>query len=563
MNTLLSSLFFFLLVLLPCCKSKNSNTSIASISEIQLKRGSIVSCGPLDKQFGTAVFQTSCSEDVRDDFNLAVKLLHSFEYDESEKAFAAVIDRQPDCAMAYWGVAMSNFHPLWSPPSQKELQKGSRAVEIAQSLRTSDREAAYISAIASFYEGWEHLDHRTRSLNFEKAMENVYIKYPEDREASVFYALSLCAAADPADKTFTKQKRAGAILNSLYPGESNHPGLVHYLIHAYDYPGLAQEGLEAARKYASIAPSSAHALHMPSHIFTRLGYWDECIQSNLASVYSAQCYADATGIKGHWDEELHGLDYLVYAYLQKGNNDSARRQWDYLKTINEVYPVNFKVAYAYAAIPSRFLLENKLWDEAAALKPAPANFPWQDFPWQEAIFHFARLLGAVNTGKTDAAKMDLQELNRMHDILVRKKDTYSANQVGIQIKTGEAWIALKESRYADAKKLMQLAADMEDKTEKHPVTPGEVIPAKELLGDLLMQMNNPGEALEAYEANLQKHPNRFNAIFGAAMAAKRSGNIQKARTYFQQLLNIVGPTQTTRPEMKMARDFLSHFNSGT
>ena len=556
MNKLFLFLFFNLLVLFPSCKPKSKNTSQASINLMELKRGEIISCGPLDQQFGSLEFTTSCSEDVRGDFNLAVKLLHSFEYDEAEKAFASVIDRQPDCAMAYWGVAMSNFHPLWAPPSEAELIKGTQAIAIAESLKTSKRETAYISAIASFYTGWDSLDHRSRCLNFEEAMEKIHENYPDDKEAAVLYALALCAAADPADKTFERQKKAGNLLKTLYPAEPDHPGIVHYIIHAYDYPELAREGLEAARKYAAIAPSSAHALHMPSHIFTRLGLWDECIQSNAASVHSARCYAQAAGIKGHWDEELHGLDYLVYAYLQKGDNDSAIHQWDYLKTISEVSPVNFKVAYAFAAIPSRVLFENRRWHEAAELKPVPANFPWQKFPWQEAIFHFTRLMGAVNINNISTAKEALNELYRIHDTLLNKREVYSANQVSIQIKTGEAWLALKAGSLNDAHKLMQLAADMEDKTEKHPVTPGEVIPAKELLGDMLLQMNKPGEALKAYEENLQKHPNRFNAVFGAAMAAKRSGNIQKAKTYFQQLVNVVGTTQTKRPEMKVARLFL-------
>lgn len=544
------------MVLHQSCKQKNNVPSKELINEIKLKRGKLISCGSLDKQFGIAEFQTSCGEKVKEDFDLAIKLLHSFEYDEAEKAFAKVIDQEPTCAMAYWGIAMSNFHPLWTPPTEAELVKGAKAIQLAQSLESTKREVAYIDAIGLFYKEWEKVNHHTRCLNLEKGMEKIYHDYPKDKEAAIFFALALDAAADPGDKSFSKQKRAGDILNTLYPGQPNHPGIAHYLIHTYDYPELAQLGLNAARKYASVAPSSAHALHMPSHIFTRLGMWDECIQSNLVSVASAQCYAEAAGIKGHWDEELHGLDYLMYAYLQKGENDSAKNQWDYLKTVNEVHPVNFKVAYAYAAIPSRFLLENRMWQEASNIELTPVHFPWKNFPWQEAIIHFTRLMGSVHTSNLKSAKEELRSLNSIHDTLINQKDIYKANQVAIQMKTSEAWITMKEGKNGEALKLMQLAADMEDKTEKHPVTPGEVIPAREFFGDMLLHLNKPIEALEAYEADLQKHPNRFNALYGAGTAAQKSGNIQKTKTYFQKLLNVMGNTNSNRPELALVKQFL-------
>ncbi len=549
--------FVFLLILLPFCRQKTANPSIALLDSIDLKRGQIISCGPLDSQFGSADFQTSCSEVVKEDFNLAIKLLHSFEYDEAEKAFAKVIDKQPDCAMAYWGVAMSNFHPLWTPPTEAELAKGALAANIAASLASTKREKDYIAAIASFYKDWANTDHRTRCLEFENGMEKVFAKYENDKDAAVFYALALNAAADPMDKTFIKQKKAGDILQALYPGQPNHPGIAHIIIHTYDYPELAQHGLDAARKYASVAPSSAHALHMPSHIFTRLGYWDECIASNIASVFSAQCYAKAVGIKGHWDEELHGLDYLVYAYLQKGENDSAKKQWDYLKTINEVHPENFKVAYAFASIPSRYLLENKMWNEAANLKVTPANFPWNNYPWQEAIIHFTRAMGAVHMNDLQSANNELKTLNRLQNILINKKDPYKSNQVAIQAKAAEAWILFKTGKHNEAVALMQLAADMEDKTEKHPVTPGEVIPAMELLGDMYMQMNLPGKALTAYETDLQKHPNRFNGLYGAGLAAEKSGNKAKAKTYFKQLMHVAGSSENARAEIQYGKKMLN------
>ena len=387
-------------------------------------------------------------------------------------------------------------------------------------------------------------------------MEKIYADYPNDKEAAIFYALALDGAADPADKSLTNQRKAGAILTALSPDQPYHPGIVHYIIHSYDYPELAALALPAARKYASIAPSSAHALHMPSHIFTRLGLWDDCINSNLASIASAKCYAENTGIKGHWDEELHGMDYLIYAYLQKGENRKAKEQCDYLKTIHDVYPVNFKVAYAFAAIPTRYLLENKMWKEAAELKLHPTIFPWEQYPWQKAIIHFTRLLGSVHVGHIDSARDELKKLTTLYDTLAKQKDSYKANQVQIQIKTAEAWILFKEGKNDEALKLMELAALREENTQKHPVTPCEVIPARELLGDLLFQMNKPEKALNTYEENLKKHPNRFNGLYGAALSAQRSDSLKKAAGYYRQLTAIADSIHSNRPEFEAARSFL-------
>lgn len=532
------NLVFFLIVFhVISCKEKKSGPSPELIKGMMLKRGEIISCGPADKQFGDVQFETSCKE--KELFNLAVKLLHSFEYDEAEKVFAEIIDKEPGAAMAYWGIAMCSFHPLWTPPTEPELRKGAKASELAQSINSkTKREGLYIDAIASFYKDWDKIDHRSRCLEFEKGMEKIYREYPDDMEAAVFYALSLDASADPADKTFAKQKKAGAILNGLYSGHPNHPGIVHYIIHTYDYPELAQMALPAAKRYAAVAPSSAHALHMPSHIFTRLGLWDECIQSNNASVSSAQCYAGLAGIKGHWDEELHGLDYLVYAHLQKGENDSAQKLLQYVNDIHEVEPVNFKVAYAFASIPSRFVIENKLWKEASMLA-LRANFPWKKFPWQEGIVHFAKGLGFAHTNKIKDAHNELKELNMLYDTLVTQKDSYKANQLQIQMNALAAWIKLKEGNKEDALRLMNEAAGMEDKTEKHPVTPCEVIPARELLADMLMELQQWNKALVAYEQDLVKHPNRLNGIRGAALAAEKSGQHQKADTYRKQLSHVV------------------------
>ena len=547
---------FFSLLLMASCNRKAKAPASETINAMDLKRGDIVLCGPPDKEFGTVSFATSCSEKTSKDFDLAMALLHSFEYDEAEKAFAKIIDEEPTCAMAYWGVAMSNYHPLWTPPTTAELEKGAKAIAVAQSISgLSKRESNYIDAIASFYKDWNQTDHRSRSLSYKSSMEKIYAAWPDEKEASIFYALALTAAADPTDKSFANQKKAYGILTALYPGQPDHPGIVHYIIHSYDYPGLAELALPAARKYASIAPSSAHALHMPSHVFTRLGLWEDCIKSNIAAVASAKCYAESSGIKGHWDEELHGLDYLMYAYLQRGDNELAKKQWDYLKTINEVHPFNFKVAYAFAAIPARYVLENKLWKEAAGVQVHNENFAWQNFPRQQAIIHFARALGAAHTANLDAARAELKKLNSFHEILA-KKDPYNANQVMIQVKTAEAWILFKSGKNNEAIQLMSMAATMEDDTEKHPVTPGEVIPARELLADMLLEMNKPAEALKAYEEDMKRHPNRFNSLSGAAQAAEKSNNIEKANTYYRQLIAVANSSGSNRHEIETAKLFL-------
>jgi len=546
-----------LLLLFPlACNEGNKSPSKEAINDMHLKEGELISCGPPKKEFGSVTFETSCAG-LAANFNLGMALLHSFEYDEAEKVFAKIISQNPSCAMAYWGIAMSNFHPLWAPPTETELKKGAKALALAGAIaQTSQREQGYINALSLFYSDWDKADHHTRCVRFEKAMEKLHTVYPADKEAAILYALALTAAADPADKSLSNQKKAGSILMALYRQEPNHPGIVHYIIHTYDYPELAALALPAARKYAEVAPSSAHAVHMPSHIFTRLGLWDECIRSNLISVASAKCYAEAAGIKGHWDEELHGMDYLVYAYLQKGDNRRAKEQWDYLTTFRVIYPVNFKVAYAFAAIPSRYLLENRLWEQAAGLQVSPPAFTWKDYPWQEAILHFTRLMGDAHIGRIDSAKYELQMLNQLHNTLLQQKDTYKANQVLIQIKTSGAWIALKEGKTDQALDLMTLAANMEDGTEKHPVTPCEVIPAREFLGDMLLQLNQPGKALEAYEADLKRHPNRFNGLYNAGLAARQCGSREKARNYFRQLLTITDSAGVSRPERISARKLL-------
>lgn len=546
------------LLIMCCCQVKSNQEQFQSdLKAIDLLSGDIALCGSGENGFGKVEFGLSCQEKVRANFNLATALLHSFEYTEAEKVFAKVIDEDPECLMAYWGVAMSNFHPLWAPPTEAELKKGSATIALARSLESKSRkESDYLEAVAVLYDDWDKLGHHARMLKFEKAAEEIHIKYPNDTEAAIFYALALRAASEPADKTFTKQRKAGEILSALFPGQPDHPGIAHYLIHTYDYPELAELALPAAKKYAAIAGSSAHAQHMPSHIFTRLGLWDESIQSNINSMSSAKCYAENAGMTGHWDEELHGLDYLVYAYLQQGKNEMAKQQLEYLRSMEVVFPLSNKNAYTFAAVPTRIALETKDWEAASRIELKPDNFPWENFPWERSLVSFGRILGAVHMKNPEAARAELATLQSNHAQLLKRKNNYEATQVQIQVKASEAWIKFSEGDTQGALTLMEEAAAMEDATEKHPVTPGEVIPARELLGDLFMELGEYRKALEAYEADVERHPGRFNGLYGAGLAAEKTGQTEKAISYFQKLLATARPSDASRPEMIFVQSFL-------
>lgn len=534
------------------CQSKKSKPP--ELVSIDLLRGDITLCG--SNEFGNVSFALSCNTASQETFDLAISLLHSFEYAEAEKAFVKVIDEDPNCAMAYWGVAMSMYHALWRAPTPRELEKGSKIIMIAEDLPKTRREQEYLAAIGAYYKDWENVPHKTRALNMEQKMEAIYIQYPDDKEAPIFYALALNSTADPTDKTYKNQKKAGSILESIFPDQPNHPGIAHYIIHNYDNPELAHLALSTARKYAEIAPSSAHAQHMPSHIFTRLGLWDESIQSNLNSASSARCYAEQSEMEGNWTSEIHALDYLFYAYLQKGDNVNANELYEYFRNIDKVSGNNASISYPFAAIPARMVLENKLWSKAAELELHSVEMQWEKFPWEKSIYHFTRVLGASHIGDTTSAKEDLARLIALQKELVQINDKYKANQVAIQIKASQAWIELSKGNNADALALMIESADMENNTEKHPVTPGEVLPALELLGDLLMEMGNPSEALAAYEKNIELNPNRFNGIYGVAAAAKAVGDHAKATNYFKMLLTLTELSDSDRPELEEARKYI-------
>ena len=514
------------------------------------------------EKIGKVTFVVSCSTEAQRQFNRAVAWLHSFEYGESERAFNDVATTDPQCAMAHWGAAMSLYHQLWAPPNPGELEKGARSVQKAKQIGAkTKRERDYIDAIALFFDDWERVDHPTRAARYEQAMEKVYVRYPGDRDAGVFYALALNATAlatVPMDKTYAKQKKAAAILNRVLRLEPDHPGVTHYLIHSYDYPPVAHLALAAARRYARIAPSSAHALHMPSHIFTRLGLWDEDIATNIKSENAAKDYAQRNRLKGAWDDQLHAMDYLAYAYLQQARDREARAVLDELKAIRKTDPETFKCAYSFAAIPARWALERRVWSEAAELKVEPVDFPWPRFQWAEAITHFARAIGAARNGDANRARVEVEKLAEVQRQLVGAKDNYDwATQVEIQRRAAEAWLAKAEGKNPEALRLMRSASDLEDSTDKHPVTPGAVLPARELLGDMLLELGRPAEALKEYETSLQTSPNRFGGLYGAGRAAELSNDRKKARGFYLKLTAMCDKADGDRPELVHARKFLA------
>lgn len=539
------------------CKNKNPKPN-PELASIDFQRGDLLLCG--DGQFGELKFSLSCNYETRETFDLAVALLHSFQYNESEKAFVKVIDADPNCPMAYWGVAMSIYHAAWFPPSEEDLMKGSAVLKIAKTLSMDDKQRDYINAIDAFYTNWETIDHKTRAKRFEDKMEAIHLKYPEDIEAAIFYSLALFSTRDRVGKDYINERKAGEILEGLFAENPNHPGIAHYIIHNYDNPTLAQKGLETARRYASIAPSSAHAQHMPSHIFTRLGIWEESINSNLQSTESARCYAEAAALSGSYFEELHGIDYLVYAYLQKGDNANAQLQYNLIKERKKFHPQMLMAStYPLAAIPARLALENKDWERATNLELQDIELDWNQFPWQEAIHHFAVALGAANTKDFNTVEKKIEILKILHQNLIDQNDKTKAiqiKQVEIQIKTTQAWLNFRQGNIENGLALMKEAVDIERKTSKHPVTPGDVLPAIELLGDMLLELNKPEEALAAFEENLKERPYRFNGIYGAAIASKQSGNIDKASLYFNQLIQLTKNSNSDRPEIVEAKAFV-------
>ena len=504
------------------------------------------------ERLGAVHFPTSCAPAVQKEFDRGVALLHSFWFSAAIKSFQAVLARDPDCVMAHWGIAMS----WWSNPfagfrSPQALKAGLSAVDAAKARGTgTPREKAYIQAVERLFRDAATIDQRTRTVAYEQAMAALASAYPDDVEARIFYALALGQTALRSDKTYANQLKAAAILEDEFRRQPEHPGLAHYIIHSFDVPPLAPRALDAARRYAKIAPDSAHALHMPSHTFTRVGLWEESIEANRASAAAARKDAAAA-------EELHALDYQTYAYLQTAQDAAARRTVELAPSLASKIdgggagnaappPAGY---YALAAIPARYALEREAWAEAAALTLKPSPFAWAD-----AVTHFARALGAARSGNPPAARADVERLAALRDTLQQAKDPEWTTQVEVQRRGAEAWVALAEQRQDDALKLMREAADMEDATEKAPVTPGPIKPARELLAEMLLQIGRPKEALAEFEAALKKEPNRFRTTYGAARAADAAGDRQQASAHYASLLRICARADASaRKELIEAR----------
>lgn len=499
--------------------------------------------GGIPERLGQVNFPVSCSAAAQEEFNRSVALLHSFYYPAAVKAFTHVTETDPGCAMGYWGIAMSWWYPLWYPPTAASLGQGKAAADKARSVGAkTERERGYIQAIGAFYQDFDKQSHPARALDYERAMQQLHEQFGEDREATAFYALAMQATIDPNDRTYAKQLKSAALLEPLFAEQPNHPGLAHYVIHAYDYPGLAPRALDAARRYGEIAPSVPHALHMPSHTFMYLGLWQEAIRADTAAAATARKQGDT-------NSELHSMDYLVYAYLQSGEEQAAKTVLDDLSAIN----LNDKertiaIDYTLAAAPARYAIELRQWSDAAALTPKPSHFPAT-----VALTHYARGLGAAHTGNIPLAREDVQGLAALRDVLLNAKNDYWAKQVEMQRLTAGAWLAWAEGDVEKALTQMRAAAELEDSTYKHPVTPGQLAPARELLGDLLFELQRPAEALAEYEAALRVTPNRFNGVYGAARAAELAGDSARAKAYYAQLLVLCDKGTSARPELQRAR----------
>jgi 1,2-phenylacetyl-CoA epoxidase PaaB subunit len=490
------------------------------------------------EKLGVVHFTTSCNAGAQKQFDRAVALLHSFQFSRAIEGFNAVLREDSKCGIAYWGIALSDWSNPFAPgmKDQSQLQAGRESAEHGRAVGAkTERERAYLGAVGKLYRDFEHTPQLARLIAYRDAMRDIAAKYPADHEAQIFYALALTASEDPADKTYAGRLQAGAILEKLFAEEPSHPGLAHYIIHTYDVPALAERSLVAARRYSEIAPDAPHALHMPSHTFTRTGYWQESIDSNIAAAAAARR-------EGQTAEELHASDYEIYAYLQTGQDEAAQQIVDSLPEIASRFNPKAVLSgagapstgyFALAAIPARYALERQDWNQAVRLTPRETPFPYT-----EAMTWFARGLGAARLGRAQEARESAAVLAQLRERLSKATESYWARQVEIQEVATRAWAALVEGKKKEALGQMKSAAELEDATEKSAVTPGPLAPARELLGEMLLQVNEPARALEQFEATLKKEPRRFRALYGAARSAQLSGNPKASRRYFGELLKV-------------------------
>jgi hypothetical protein len=516
--------------------------------------------GANEERLGEVSFPISCSPAAQTQFNRAVAMQHSFFFPETVKAFSAIVEKEPSCAMAYWGIAISQRpNPLVGPFPGDVLKRGWEAVEKARAApQKTERESAWIEALAAFYQDYATVPQRTRTANYEVAMGRLSARYPGDAEAAIFHALALNEAADPSDKTYAKQLMAADILERLEPRHPNHPGIPHYIIHSYDYPELATRGAIAAARCAQLAPSAPHALHMPSHIFSTLGMWQDVIGSDRAAdnetiAYTARVNPQAAADPAKDPGRYHFLDFLTNAYLQLGQDQQAKRIVDARNSVPE-YPASFRYSghTAFAAIPVRYAFERAAWSEAAALA-----IPKTPFAQAEAIVWFGRAIGAARSGELPKAKEAVHRLGALKDTLAKANDAYWTGQVAIQEQAAAAWLALAEGRNGEAIAAMRQAADLEDRSGKHVAMENRLSPMRELLGEMLLEANEPGPALKELETSLRNNPNRYRSFAGAAKAAAKVNDPAQARSYYEKLVALAGNADTTRPDLVAAKQYLA------
>ncbi len=506
-------------------------------------------------RLGTVVLAGTCAEGAEADLERGLALLHSMTYEEALEGFEEATEADPDCAMGYWGQAMTIVHPLWSdPPSAEAFQRGAELLALAREHATTDQEVAYIDAQSAYFEVGKGETERPNLVALERGWREFYEAYPEDPEGAAFYALAQLSTVDPADKTYSKQRQAGALAEQVLARVPDHPGAHHYIIHAYDNPALSADAVDAARGYSGVAPEIPHALHMPTHTFTRLGLWQESIDWNRRSADAALKRPVGEAISLHY---FHALDYLAYAYLQGAEDGRAVAVLEELQTVQPPYQPHLASAYTFAAVPARLTLERQLWEQAANLEPrSPVDYPWDTAASSEAITYFARALGAARSGRFDQARSDLETLSGLQE-KVAAASPYWGTQVEIQRLSALAWLQFEQGDREGGLATMIEAAEMEAGSEKHPVTPGEVLPAGELLADMYMELGKFPEAVAAYEAALERSPNRFNSLYGAGMAAAKVGEMTKASGYFEELLEVATRSDTDRPRLVEVRGFVS------
>src|SRR5213080_2789548 len=522
---------------------------------------------------GKVTFPITCAPEVQSDFARGVALLHSFFYEEARRVFTSVAERDPKCAMAQWGIAMTWWHPIWTPPTRDEMRAGKAAIAKAMSMNAgSDRERGFITALNTYYNTPDGsaaapigqschgpVAPRDRVIAYEKAMRQLRDKHPDDFEVQTFYAFAVLATgyATPNDTSLSKQLEAGGILEKLWKQNANHPGVVHYLIHAYDYPQLAQRGLVAAQSYDEIAPWVPHALHMPSHIFTRLGMWDESIAANRASAEASRAYATMRHRDATEAEELHALDYMAYSYLQEAQDTEAKKIVDIAAKVKKTNPeLEFIAAYALAAIPTRYAFERNDWAAAATL-PIPDLPHWSAFPFLEALIEYGHALGYAHTGDLDGARKAISRMQQLHDATKDPKFDYFKRHLDLQMQAASAWVTAAEGNKSEAIEMLRRAADAEDVLGKHPVSPGAFVPIREQLGNLLLQIGQPKQAQAEFEAALKIYPGRFKGLCGAAQAAELTGDNEKASRYYTKLAAQTSKAGGSRDELNHVREFLS------